>query len=108
MAGHNLTNSFNIIRLKKPIAIFFWNTHELFACLHNLLGHSLSQPILGRAPRYPDSQKLTHALLKIGYIHAELGQREEAERVLNDLIQRYPESTAAGLARKRLQRIRSG
>ena len=57
---------------------------------------------------HPDSQKLTHALLKIGYIHAELGQREEAERVLNDLIQRFPESTAAGLARKRLQRIRSG
>lgn len=57
---------------------------------------------------HPDSQKVTHALLKIGYIHAELGQREEAERVLNDLIQRFPESTAAGLARKRLQRIRSG
>jgi tol-pal system protein YbgF len=57
---------------------------------------------------HPDSQKLTHALLKIGYIHAELGQREDAERVLNDLIQRFPESTAAGLARKRLQRIRSG
>ncbi len=57
---------------------------------------------------HPDSQKLTHALLKIGYIRAELGQREEAERVLNDLIQRFPESTAAGLARKRLQRIRSG
>jgi tol-pal system protein YbgF len=57
---------------------------------------------------HPDSQKVTHALLKIGYIHAELGQRAEAERVLNDLIQRFPESTAAGLARKRLQRIRSG
>lgn len=56
----------------------------------------------------PASQKLTHALLKIGYINDELGRRAEAERVLNDLITRFPQSTAAGLARKRLQRIRSG
>ncbi len=57
---------------------------------------------------YPQSQKLTHALLKIGYIHDELGQREQAVQVLDDLIKRFPDSTAAGLARKRLQRIRSG
>lgn len=57
---------------------------------------------------YPQSQKLTHALLKIGYIHHELGQREKAEQVLDDLIKRFPDSTAAGLARKRLQQIRSG
>ncbi len=57
---------------------------------------------------FPQSQKLTHALLKIGYIHDELGQREQAEQVLDDLIKRFPDSTAAGLARKRLQRIRSG
>ena len=57
---------------------------------------------------YPQSQKLTHALLKIGYIHDELGQRDKAEQVLDDLIKRFPDSTAAGLARKRLQRIRSG
>ncbi|HSS64604.1 MAG TPA: tol-pal system protein YbgF [Gammaproteobacteria bacterium] len=57
---------------------------------------------------YPQSQKLTHALLKIGYIHDELGQREQAEQILDDLIKRFPDSTAAGLARKRLQRIRSG
>lgn len=57
---------------------------------------------------HPESQKLTHVLLKIGYINDELGRRAEAERVLNDLITRFPQSTAAGLARKRLQRIRSG
>jgi tol-pal system protein YbgF len=57
---------------------------------------------------YPQSQKLTHALLKIGYIHDELGQREQAKQVLDDLIKRFPDSTAAGLARKRLQQIQSG
>lgn len=57
---------------------------------------------------HPNSQKLTHALLKIGYIHDEQGRREDAQRVLNELITRFPQSTAAGLARKRLQRIQSG
>ena len=54
---------------------------------------------------HPDSSKLTHALLKIGYAHDELGNRAEAERVLGDLIARYPQSAAAGLARKRLVSI---
>ena len=51
---------------------------------------------------HPSSQKLTHALLKMGYAHDELGNKAEAERVLGDLIERYPQSAAAGLARKRL------
>ena len=55
---------------------------------------------------HPDSSKLTHALLKIGYAHDELGNGAEAERVLGDLIARYPQSAAAGLARKRLVSIR--
>ena len=55
---------------------------------------------------HPDSSKLTHALLKIGYAHDELGNEAEAERVLGDLIARYPQSAAAGLARKRLVSIR--
>ena len=55
---------------------------------------------------HPDSRKLTHALLKIGYAHDELGREAEAERVLGDLIERFPQSAAAGLARKRLVAIR--
>ena len=55
---------------------------------------------------HPNSQKLTHALLKIGYAHDELGNKAEAERVLGELMQRYPQSAAAGLARKRLLSIR--
>ena len=56
--------------------------------------------------QHPNSQKLTHALLKIGYAHDELDNRAEAERVLGELIARYPQSAAAGLARKRLVSIR--
>ena len=54
---------------------------------------------------HPNSQKLTHALLKIGYAHDELGNTADAERVLGELIERYPQSAAAGLARKRLLSI---
>lgn len=56
---------------------------------------------------HPESQKLTHALLKVGYIHDELGQKEKAREVLTDLTKNYPNSTAAGLATKRLERMRS-
>ena len=55
---------------------------------------------------HPNSQKLTHALLKIGYAHDELGNKAEAERALGALIERHPQSAAAGLARKRLLTIR--
>ena len=55
---------------------------------------------------HPNSQKLTHALLKIGYAHDELGNTADAERVLGELMERYPQSAAAGLARKRLLSLR--
>lgn len=56
---------------------------------------------------HPDSQKVTHALLKIGYINDELGQEEKAREVLTNLTKNYPQSTAAGLAAKRLERMRT-
>ena len=55
---------------------------------------------------HPNSQKLTHSLLKIGYAHDELGNKAEAERVLGQLIEGHPQTAAAGLARKRLLSIR--
>ena len=55
---------------------------------------------------YPNSTKLPGALLKIGYVHDELGNKAEAERVLSDLRVRYQDSAAAKLALKKLQEIR--
>ncbi|MGH8507148.1 MAG: tol-pal system protein YbgF [Gammaproteobacteria bacterium] len=55
---------------------------------------------------YPESQKLTHALLKIGYSYHELGQIDQARTSLESLRVRYPGTTAARLADERLQRIR--
>lgn len=57
--------------------------------------------------RYPNSQKLTHAMLKIGYIYDELGRTAEAEAILQELADRYPHTTAARLARERLQKLKA-
>ncbi len=56
--------------------------------------------------QHPQSQKLTHALLKIGYSYHELGNVEQAKASLEDLRKRHPGTTAARLAEERLQRIR--
>jgi len=54
---------------------------------------------------YPNSPKRSHAMLKIGFIHDEAGRKLQAKQILTQLIQRYPQSTAAGLAKKRLSRL---
>jgi tol-pal system protein YbgF len=51
---------------------------------------------------YPGSRKLADAWLKIGYCNYELGNEEEAQRALNTAITRFPESTAARLAKERI------
>jgi tol-pal system protein YbgF len=54
---------------------------------------------------YPDSPKRPHSMLKIGFIHDETGQQEQARKVLGELTKQYPQSTAASLASKRLKRL---
>lgn len=54
------------------------------------------------AATYPDSPKLTQALLKIGYTLQELGRIDEARAALQDLAQRYPGTSSARLAEERL------
>ena len=54
---------------------------------------------------YPESQKVTHSLLKMGYSHLELGQIEEGKTVLSTLRDHYPGTTAARLAEDRLRQI---
>jgi tol-pal system protein YbgF len=53
--------------------------------------------------KYPASDKLPDALLKLGYIHDELGEKAKARQVLQQVLQAYPDSQAAGLAERRLQ-----
>ena len=54
---------------------------------------------------YPQSQKYTHALLKIGYSYQELGLINEAKQYLEMLVKQYPDTTASRLAQTRLQQL---
>ena len=57
---------------------------------------------------FPNSKKVSHALLKIGYSYAELGNVSDAEKILIQVVQQYPGTTAARLAEERLRKISLG
>lgn len=56
---------------------------------------------------YPDSKKVSHALLKIGYSYDELGNAYDAKKTLEEVKAQYPGTTAARLATERLRKIGS-
>ncbi len=51
---------------------------------------------------FPKSGKTPDALLKMGFSYAELGDKARAKEILSDLVSKYPDSSAADIARKRL------
>ena len=55
--------------------------------------------------KYPKHPKAPAALLKIGYAYAQLGDKENARFYLEVLLQDYPDSEPAPLARKRLKTL---
>ena len=55
--------------------------------------------------RYPNSERLPDALLKLGYIYGDLGDTARAKGVLQKLIEVYPDSPAAQPAEERLQSL---
>lgn len=55
--------------------------------------------------QYPGNSKIPDALLKIGYIYGEKQQWTDAKTALDRVIQEYPGSGAADLARQRLNRL---
>ncbi len=56
---------------------------------------------------FPRSPKVSDALLKVGYIQYEKRQWGAARETLGGLINRYPNSTASQLAKKRLHKMSS-
>lgn len=56
---------------------------------------------------HPKSNKASGALLKVGLINAKLGNKAEAERVFNEIIDHYPQTGVARLARRGLQDLRN-
>ena len=56
---------------------------------------------------YPQSQKSSHALLKIGYCYEKLGKTAEATEALKDLQKKFPNSTAARLGAVKLEKLQN-
>ena len=56
---------------------------------------------------HPESNKASGAMLKIGLINAKLGNEEEAERAFNAILDQYPQTGVARLARRGLQDLRN-
>ena len=54
---------------------------------------------------FPKSNKVPDAMLKVGYCQYELQQWSAAKQTLNKVTQDYPNTSAAGLATQRLQRM---
>jgi tol-pal system protein YbgF len=55
---------------------------------------------------YPASRKIPDAWLKVGYCQYELNRWAESRQALNIVVTQFPETTAARLARERLEEIR--
>jgi len=55
---------------------------------------------------YPESSKLAHGMLKIGFSYHELGNLQEARERLETVRDRFPGTTAARLAEDRLRTIK--
>ena len=56
--------------------------------------------------RYPNSDKLPDALLKLGYSYGELGDVDRARQVLEKLIDAFPGSGAARRGEQYLAQLR--
>jgi tol-pal system protein YbgF len=55
---------------------------------------------------YPKSSKRADAMLKMGFSYQELGKSEDAEAVLSNIVSMFPDTTAARLAKQRIQDIK--
>ena len=101
------TEAFRSFLATYPGSEFVDNAHYWLGETYYITRHfeAALQEFQGLIAHFPQSPKLTHAMLKVGYIHHELGRPEQAKQALIALTESHPDSTAAGLARKRLQRL---
>ena len=56
------------------------------------------------AERYPRANKAPDAMLKAAFSYFELGDKKSGVETLNKLINAYPDSEAASIAKKRLKK----
>lgn len=68
--------------------------------IFSLLIQKCDEGKIKRCVKYPD------AMLKIGYSYIEMGDVEKGKKYLQDLIQKYPDTEPASLAKKKLEALR--
>ena len=56
--------------------------------------------------QFPDSGKIPETILKSGFCHFELGNFEQAKRILNLVMNQYPNTSVARLAVQKLKTIK--
>jgi len=57
--------------------------------------------------RYPQSDKVPAALLRQGFAFAELGEKLNARLVLQDVVEKYPQSPESVRAKQKLKSLES-
>lgn len=67
---------------------------------------SAKQEFLKVLNQHPDSSKVSDAMLKLGYTYYELGDWGAARQTLEDVGERFPNTTVSRLAENRLQKMR--
>ena len=55
--------------------------------------------------KFPKSNKIPDAMLKIGYVQEKQGKKQDAVATFQDLLKKYPKSKPATLARQKLQTL---
>lgn len=71
-----------------------------------LRNYKLALEEFNKVLNYPQSSKAPDALLKIGYVHYELGAYDKARKTLTDVQERYPGTGVAKLAATRLDKMK--
>ncbi len=71
-----------------------------------LRNYKLALEEFNKVLSYPQSSKAPDALLKIGYVHYELGAYDKARKALTEVRERYPGTSVAKLAAARLDKMK--
>lgn len=82
---------------------YYWQGEANYVLRHFDLAISAFQNVIDR---FPASRKVADASLKQGFSQYELGKVEEAKATLSRVMEQYPNTSAARLAKVRLDRIK--
>lgn len=75
-------------------------------CNYVLRNYKLALEEYTKVLNYPNGSKLPDAMLKIGYVHYELGAWDKARKALTDVTERFPGTNFARLASDRLAKMK--